>query len=150
MTTDEYQKVLLDSSFKEANLFWVRNGAFLVCQTLLYGFVVSILVKTNYLEYKRMLIFIEIAGLVISMLHFIILALSRSYNYIWFNELVKITSTEIEFNKDNNKNNNANNRSLLCILRKYEHSNRIINVFSITMLIALIPFIAWAILLSVT
>ena len=38
MNDTDYTRLLLDSSFKEANLFWVRNSAIAVFQSIVIGF----------------------------------------------------------------------------------------------------------------
>lgn len=151
MTIDDYKKVLLDSSFKEANLFWVRNSAFFVVQALLLGFVLNLIkdiftipnTSTKPDEYLLLLLtLLKILGLIISIFHFIVILFSRHYNLIWFNQLKQMLATSAEYDKiDIDKNFHA-------VLSRYEciHFPRI-NVITFTGIIPILFFAFWIVLL---
>jgi hypothetical protein len=149
MIKDDYIKLLLDSSFKEANLFWVRNSAFFVVQALLLGFVINIIFKdiTTMTSQQRdnfylILYILKIFGLLISLFHIIVIAYSRHYNLIWFNKLKNLLATNTKYEEgDINKDlyNVLNKYDCICMPR--------VNVITFTLLIPIIFIILWILLI---
>lgn len=101
MTKDEYKKLLIDSSFKEARLFWLRNSAFFVVESLILGFFINILLKKSQTnDVTLFLTILKIIGLVISIFYFIVILISKHYNLIWFNELKEMLATTSVYDED--------------------------------------------------
>ncbi len=78
MNDDDYTRLLLESSFKESNLFWIWNGAFLVAQSVLFG-----LAGGRDSEPETALVF-SILGIFLAFLHLRVLKISQYYNHTWF------------------------------------------------------------------
>lgn len=87
MDTKDYASMLLDSSFKEANLFWARNAAFSLFQSILVGFTFNAVINKTPASNSKLTIIVCIAGILISIVHYLILVLSKKLNRVWFNSL---------------------------------------------------------------
>jgi hypothetical protein len=151
MKKDDYIKLLLESSFKEANLFWVRNSAFFVVQALLLGFVINIVFKDLSImssqqenKFYTIVLLLKIIGLIIALFHIIVIAYSRHYNLIWFNKLKNVTATTQKYEEDDI------DKDLYNVLDKYDSvCVPKVNVITFTTLIPILFLIFWIILISI-
>jgi hypothetical protein len=80
MKDEECAKMLIESSFKESNLFWVRNSAIAVIQTIVFGFYVSLISEESKNLSDSLNYMICSLGIILTIIHFIILVLSQRYN----------------------------------------------------------------------
>ena len=83
MNDTEYTRLLLDSSFKEANLFWIRNSAITVFQSVIVGFFLRGMINHESIPIT---LFFIICGIGISFgaIHLIIIEYSEKENLKWF------------------------------------------------------------------
>jgi hypothetical protein len=80
----DFARMLLESSFKEANLFWMRNGAFSVFQSILAGSGLLSWFKDSNPKDASLVIFISIIGILIGIIHFAIICTSEKLNKAWW------------------------------------------------------------------
>lgn len=83
MKTEELAKLLLDSSFKEADLFWKRNAAMLVVQAILLGVLTNLLTKTPSTVPDLVVYLLIGVGIVVAAFHRVVLEASDHYNGTW-------------------------------------------------------------------
>ncbi len=102
MTNEDCAKLLLESSFKEANLFWVRNSAIAVIQTLLFGFYVTLISEESPGISDMMNTLICTLGIVLSFVHIIILILSQHYNMTWFGTYKQFVEEKLAESSESN------------------------------------------------
>ena len=73
MDDENFAKLLLESSFKESNAFWIRNSVFLLAQSLLLGLAVG---KDSKPE---TIIVFAVLGALLALLHCGALKISKHY-----------------------------------------------------------------------
>ena len=78
MDDENFAKLLLESSFKESNAFWIRNSVFLLAQSWLLGLAVG---KDS--EPETIIVFAGF-GILLALLHWGALKISKYYNDTWF------------------------------------------------------------------
>ena len=76
MKHDDYAKLLIENSFKEGNLFWVRHGGYMLAQALLLGLVVG--------QKLSLVLIFSLVGSLFALLHWRVLVVSSHYNETWF------------------------------------------------------------------
>ncbi|MBI9036146.1 MAG: hypothetical protein JEZ03_16930 [Bacteroidales bacterium] len=127
-----YAKYLLENSFKEASLFWVRNSAFTLFQTLLIGFYLNSQFKSTD-NTETLFIAVTIVGIFLSLSHIITLKLSRKFNHGWgtsFKNWVsqsvpdpeeeeRLTHLRLEYKKIYNFKNRFNSTTFYAIILSY-------------------------------
>ena len=148
MDTKDYASMLLDSSFKEANLFWARNAAFSLFQSILVGFTFNAVIKKTCASNSKLTIIVCIAGILISIVHYLILDLSKKLNRVWFNSL-KLWVSEKKASSVNIKNddyhiwNNFENH-----LKEHDSIHLIkIDIFLLVKMIPIIFGLFWVVLI---
>jgi len=99
MTPSELIHLLLDSSFRTAERFYVRHTAFSVIQAILFGFVVHTIGSGIVESGRIMIIVVSIFGIVFSVLHLQIQRVSEYYNRSWFTSLLEFVGEEVSRSK---------------------------------------------------
>jgi hypothetical protein len=88
MNPYDYAKLLLESSFKESQNFWIRNSGFIVFHSALVVFVLDYLnnsPQNNSLQDVPLVI--PIVGLLVALVHLQMIRVSAYYNHAWFDTL---------------------------------------------------------------
>ncbi len=89
---DDYAKLLLDASFKEAEAFWKRNTVFLVTEGAFAGLYIK---EFNPQSGSLFLALVAGAvGLVLAAAHFRVLRASQHYNTTWYNGLCNFANAQ--------------------------------------------------------
>lgn len=83
MKPDDYTKLLLESSFKESQNVWLRNGAFLTFHSINLGFLASVINKEGDINYLSVFA-LSIVGLIVSVLNLLLIRASQHYNRRWY------------------------------------------------------------------
>ena len=87
MNAKELTEILRDSAFKESSLYYQRNSAFLLAETLLLGFTLN---SYRSDDSSSLLIFwVAIAGLVLSVCYWCVLYASKHYNSVWLQSFIE-------------------------------------------------------------
>jgi len=108
-------QMLIDNHFKEGNLYWIRNSAFMVAQTVLLGFTINVLLDPGVVgrcSTKFLIILFEVVGIAIAFLHICVLKKSKEYQQIW-------TNTFCCFARQPERKNDKNLKVLACAMNSY-------------------------------
>ncbi|OGW57853.1 MAG: hypothetical protein A2Z09_03725 [Nitrospirae bacterium RBG_16_43_8] len=150
MDTKDYASMLLDSSFKEANLFWMRNTAFSLFQSIFIGFTVNAVINKTPTSNSQLTIVVCIVGILISIVHYLILHLSKKLNMVWFDSL-KLWVSERKTSSLNIKSENDDYHIWNHFENHLKEHGSIhlkkINIFLLVKMIPIIFLLFWIVLL---